>query len=321
MSRRLAIAFSSGDLIADRRLQMAREYAMAGGYAAAAELTEQALELMPTWPAGWFALGEFHEAAADEAGAEAGAAARAAAIGAFVQARRLDPDDRCGAGLRLARLGADRAPDAPPTAHVRDLFDGYADRFDTSLVTGLGYCGPALLRDALDAAFPGRTYAAALDLGCGTGLMGRELRERVTRLEGVDLSAAMVTKATATGLYDRLTVAEIVADMATRAAASFDLVTAADVLCYVGDLNAVFAGAARIARRGAVLAVTSESLGDDEAGAELVLRDSLRYAHRRSHVEGAATAAGWTTTSLGWATIRRDRGRDIAALVALFTKT
>ena len=56
-------SLSSGDLTADRRRAMAREYLAAGEAQAAAELMEQALEIAPDWAAGWFELGEFHEAA------------------------------------------------------------------------------------------------------------------------------------------------------------------------------------------------------------------------------------------------------------------
>ena len=54
---------------------------------------------------------------------------------------------------------------------------------------------PALIIDALNAVAPGRRFASALDLGCGTGLMGEALRERIDHLTGVDLSAAMIAKA------------------------------------------------------------------------------------------------------------------------------
>ena len=298
--------FSSGDLVADRRFELARDYAAAGVAGAAAELMEQALELVPTWAAGWFALGEFREAAAASGGGATDGAAEA-----YREALRLDPDDRCGATLRLGRLGVGAMPLAPPTAHVRDLFDAYADRFEASLVTGLGYRGPEMIERLLEGHVPGRRFAAALDLGCGTGLLAPVIRPRADRLDGIDLAPAMIGKARRTGLYDGLEVGDAVAAMAARPAASLDLITAADVFCYVGDLSAVFAAAARVAAPGAVFVFTTEAIGDDESGDEVMLRPSLRWAHRRSHLERVAATAGFEVVAVETTLLRRDRGSDI----------
>ncbi len=307
-----SLNFSSGDFVADRRLELARAYAADGDVTAAAELCEQALELAPDWAAGWFALGTFREAAA---------ALASGAVEAYRQALRLDPRDRCGATLRLARLGAIPAPAAPPPAHVRDLFDGYAERFETSLVTGLGYRAPQSIATLIDRVAPERRFALALDLGCGTGLMAPALRGRAARLEGIDLSPAMVAKARALGLYDHLEVGEIVEAMNARPAGEVDLVTAADVFCYIGDLAPVFAAVARIAAAGALVAVTTEAVAEDEAVGDVVLRDSLRWAHRSGHLVAAAAAAGLGLVAMESGALRRDRGAEIIGQTAVFTKS
>jgi predicted TPR repeat methyltransferase len=298
----------SGDDVADRRLDHARGYATAGEPAAAAELMEQALERVPDWAVGWFVLGEFREAAGDRDGA----------IAAWERATALDPDDRCGAVLRLARLGARAAPDAPPAAHVRDLFDGYAPRFEASLVGKLGYRTPERLAEAIEARAPGRIFAEGLDLGCGTGLMARALGPRVGALDGVDLSPAMIEVARASGLYRRLVVDGLDAELGRRDAGSVDLVTAADVFCYLGDLGGVFAAVARVLAPGGIFAFSVEKAGD---GGEVVLRDSLRYGHGRGHVEDAATRVGLTALAVEQTVLRRDRDVDVAGLLGVFTKS
>ncbi len=299
---------SSGDLIADRRLEHARGYAAAGEPRAAAELTEQALEIVPGWSAGWFELGGFLEAAEDTAGA----------IGAYERALALDGEDRCGATLRLARLGARAAPDVPPAAHVRDLFDGYADRFEEALVDRLGYRAPELLAAAIEAAAGDRAFATAVDLGCGTGLMAAEIRDRVGRLEGCDLSPAMVAAAAQKGLYDALAVGDVNGDLEARAAASLDLVTAADVFCYLGDLGAVMAATARVLVPGGVFAFTVESDGAEET---VSLAHSLRYKHGRAHVERRARSAGLEVVRLEDATLRLDRGAEVGGFVVVLAKS
>lgn len=306
-----SLAFTSGDVIADRRREHARQYFSAGEAAAAAELMEQALEIAPAWAAGWFELAEFREAAGDRDGA----------IAAHERVLALDPDDRCGAVLRLSRLGARAAPDAPPAAHVRDLFDGYAARFERSLVDGLGYRMPEHLAGMLDRLAPGRRFAHGLDLGCGTGLMAVALGGRVDRLDGVDLSAGMVAEARAKGLYDSLRVGELVSDLAGLPDAAFDLVLAADVFCYLGELGPALGGVARVTAPGGIVAFSVEALTAAEAdGAGHRLRDSLRWGHDPAAVEATAGAVGLTPLAIERTVGRRDRGVDVEAAAMVFTK-
>jgi predicted TPR repeat methyltransferase len=188
MSPRMAkpLDTSSGDILADRRADYAEMLFGSGEPAPAAELMLGALELAPGWAMGWFRLGEFHEAAGDmDAAAEA-----------WRMAAKLDPADRAGAALKLALAGKADAGDAPPSAFVEALFDQYAEKFDHALVETLGYRAPDLLAKAIAQARPGR-FGLALDLGCGTGLMGERLRGSCDRLEGFDISAEMLRKARA----------------------------------------------------------------------------------------------------------------------------
>lgn len=295
----LAVPRSSGDLIADRRYAYALDMAAEGLHAEAAELIEQALELAPAWPEGWLGLAETREHAGDGAGA----------IAALRRARDLDPTDRLGAALHLARLGADTAPEAPPAAYVRDLFDAYARDFETALVDKLGYRAPQLIAAALERAAPGRFFAHGLDLGCGTGLMAEALAGRATQLDGVDLSAAMVAKARGKGLYADLRVGEIVADLSAPVG-PYDLVLAADVFCYLGDLAPVLRAARARSTAGAVLAFSVE-----RGTAGFALGDSLRYRHGADYVAATLAGAGWSDIAIGEAALRADRGAPVMGLV------
>ena len=228
-----------------------------------------------------------------------------------------DGEDRCGAGLRLARLGARAAPAAPPAAHVRELFDGYAARFEDALVGRLGYRAPERLCAAIDAVAGGRRFRAGLDLGCGTGLMARALAGRVAVLDGVDLSPAMIEVARASGLYHALCADDLVAELDRRADGSLDLVTAADVFCYLGDLTPAFAAVARVSAAGAVFAFSVEKGADTDG---FVLRDSLRYAHGRDFVVATAEAAGFDVATLEETGLRRDRDAEIVGLVVVLVR-
>jgi predicted TPR repeat methyltransferase len=295
---------SSGDLIADRRADYAEMLFGSGDHAAAAELMLGALELAPAWTLGWFRLGEMHQAAG----------ALDAAAEAWRTALKLDPDDQAGAALKLELIGRAPASNEPPPAFVEALFDQYAGTFDQSLVEKLGYRVPALLFDAI--AKTGRSrFAHSLDLGCGTGLMGEKLRPISDFLEGFDISAAMLKKAEARGVYDRLTKANL-QELALPAAGA-DLITAADVFMYLGALDGIFARVAEGLSPGGLFAFTVEK----HDGAEpFVLRDTRRYAHGRSYVEDALAKAGLADVSLGEAVIRQDRNAPVVGLIVMTSR-
>jgi tetratricopeptide (TPR) repeat protein len=99
------IFLSSGDLIADRRFDFARDLRLKGDLVAAADLLLQAAELAPGFATAWFTLGEVREQLGDRNGA----------IVAFRTAEMTDPGDRNGAGLRLMRLGASNIAGMRPT--------------------------------------------------------------------------------------------------------------------------------------------------------------------------------------------------------------
>src|ERR1700690_3716443 len=106
---------SSGDLMADRRFDFARDLQLKGDLVAAADLLLQATELAPRFASAWFTLGQIRERQG----------LREQAIAAFRNARQADPEDRHGASLRLMLLGAEHVS-AMPQAYVRALFDQYA---------------------------------------------------------------------------------------------------------------------------------------------------------------------------------------------------
>lgn len=298
------LQLSSGNLLADRRADYAEMLFGNGEHAAAAELMLGALKLAPQWVLGWFRAGEMQEAAG----------ALDAASEAWRAALKLDPDDRAGARLKLELIGRAPASTAPPGAFVEALFDHYAPTFDKSLVEKLHYRVPELLFDAIARTERPR-FSHAIDLGCGTGLMGEKLRPICGHLEGVDISAAMLKKAAARGVYDRL----IKADLQTLdlPAGQADLITAADVFMYVGALETVFAKVSAALKEGGLFAFSVEKHDGPEP---FRLRESRRYAHAQAYIEQMLRNAGLALLSLGEAIIRQDRNAPVEGLVAMAWK-
>jgi predicted TPR repeat methyltransferase len=299
---------SSGDVIADRRADYAKMLAEGGEPDAAAELMEQALELTPVWAAGWYRLATYREKAGNTK----------AAVEAYRKTMSLDPEDIFGAGLKLALLGAAAMPDRPPSRYVERLFDDYAARFETSLVEKLDYTVPQKLA-ALVAA-TGRRYSLAVDLGCGTGLLGPEIRAHTGRLEGYDLSQNMLAKAHEKAIYDRLGQADL--SLTPEASGIFaegpdhraNLITAADVLMYLGNLESVFTIVDRLAAPGADFAFSVEDAGEGDG---FHLAPSLRYAHAETYVRGLCSRYGFEIIEIIKTTIRKDGGRPVSGILFL----
>ena len=303
---------SSGDVIADRRADYAKMLDEGGEPDAAAELMEQALELTPAWAAGWYRLATYREKAGKTD----------AAVEAYRRALELDPEDIFGAGLKLAVLGDTETPAQPSSRYVERLFDDYADRFETSLVEKLDYSVPQKL--AALVASTGRQYQCAVDLGCGTGLLGPEIRTRVAQLEGFDLSQNMLVKAAEKHVYDHLAQADL--SLPPKASGLFadgarhraDLVTAADVLMYLGNLESVFAILDELLAPGADFAFSVEDGGE---GNGFHLAPSLRYAHSETYVEGLAAAHRLQIRETVKTVIRKDGGKPVLGILFLTRKT
>jgi predicted TPR repeat methyltransferase len=304
--RPLSIHLTSGNLIADRRYEWARDLAAKGDLAGAADLLAQALELAPGYASAWFALGEVRDRLGD----------RDAAIAAFRKAREADPQDRHGAALHLIRLGAAPAG-AMPESYVRTLFDGYAPGFDQALTEGLHYRAPELLLRAIERAHDGRRmkFGSVLDLGCGTGLAGAAFRPFADWLVGVDLSPEMLAKAREKGLYDRLIEGDVVRFLAGEAAiaARYHLILAADVFMYLDDLAPVLTASAHVLAPAGLLAFSVETHDGDG----VILRESLRYAHGAAHMRAGLAAAGLKLVSLDFASTRTEKGIPVPGLVAV----
>jgi predicted TPR repeat methyltransferase len=212
----------------------------------------------------------------------------------------------------LAGLGEGTAPPRAPAGYVQALFDSYADDFDEHLVKVLRYRVPEGLASPLAQLHP-QPFTSALDLGCGTGLCGPLVRPLVQRLVGLDLSPRILDQARVRGVYDELLHGEIVQHLATTAE-RHDLVLAADVFIYLGDLEPVFAALARVIPAGGVFCFSAETEGASEQ-AGFTLQPSLRYAHHDSHLRALAERHGFEPLRRVRETVREEQRRPIEGLL------
>jgi len=301
--------FSSGDLIADRRFEFARDLQLKGDLPAAADVLEQAAELAPNFASAWFTLGEIrHQLRQNEA-----------AVAAFRRARAADPADHHGAAVWLMRLGAEQL-DEMPQGYVQTLFDQYAPRFEAALLGDLGYRAPQLLFKAVLsvrlAAKKPAFFKRAIDLGCGTGLGAAAFAREVDHFIGIDLSPKMIEQARGTSLYAELEVADMVEGLRGKADASANLILAADAMCYVSDLAPVLNEAKRVLAPGGVFAFTLET----HHGDGVVMGAGLRYAHGKKIVRDKVVGTGLGLALLEEASPRTEDNEPVRGLVVVAVK-
>jgi predicted TPR repeat methyltransferase len=191
-------------------------------------------------------------------------------------------------GHLLAALSGDggRSGARAPAGYVRETFDAFAAGFERRVVGELGYRVPGLLAALVRS--HGRPGLDVLDLGCGTGLVGTALGPLAGSLVGVDLSPRMLEEAARKGCYTALHDADIAPWLAQAGPASFDLVVAADVFIYIGDLQGIFQEVRRLLRPGGLFAFSVEICAE----ADFQLQPTGRYAQSRAYVEGLAAGHG-----------------------------
>ena len=227
---------------------------------------------------------------------------------AYREALALDPADHGGVSIRLAAMGRADAPARAPDAYVATLFDQNAAQFDDMLVEQLGYAVPMLVRERLEALAPG-PYPRLLDLGCGTGLTGVSLNDWCPHITGVDLSAGMLDEAYERGVYDDLYVAEAVEFLEETDDPPWDMITATDVLPYIGRLGRFFAGARQRLVPGGLLVASCET--EDGMDEDFKVGSKHRYAHSRRYIDQLIRETGLESLDFLSITVRYDEGQPV----------
>ena len=169
---------------------------------------------------------------------------------------------------------------APPKQYVKNLFDDYAHRFNDALVNNLKYSLPFIVKELiLQSNSEKSEYQNLVDLGCGTGLAGKDLRDLSSNLIGIDISENMISEAEKLDVYDTLIVGDIVENL-KASQDKFDLFVALDVLIYIGDVRSIFQAVRKCCLHDSLFIFSVEI--QDENGYSLL--KSSRYAHSDEYI-------------------------------------
>ena len=264
----------------------------------------QAISLRSNYANAWHNLGNVLDQASR--GAEARQAYRyALAINPTLEEARYN----------LAALGEMPPPARTPESYLMSLFNAYAQSFDEHLVNTLLYTVPQQLFDAVLAANPSPEALDTIDLGCGTGLVGQLFRGLASRLTGLDVSARMLQYAERRKIYDQLVLGDYLPYLQGRQEPC-DLVLAADVFIYSGDLVEVFASVARLLRPGGLFAFSLETTTQ----ADFVLQLNRRYAQSLSYIQRLARESNLREVTVNSVNLRRHGETDAKGLVLILRR-
>lgn len=144
---------------------------------------------------------------------------------------------------------------------VADRYDAWAKAYDDDLASW-SYQAPDVVAHSVVTRHPGAS--SVLDVGCGTGLVGRALRDRgfAGQLRGLDISQASLEIAQKTGAYDAVEQADLQQRLPIEDD-SVDAVVCVGVMTYLPEVEAVWREFARVVRPGGLVVVTQrEDLWD-----------------------------------------------------------
>jgi len=211
----------------------------------------------------------------------------------------------------LAKTGEAAMPERVPQKFVAAHFDKYSEQFDVSLVDNLEYDGPNLVRQLVASMFSlERKKLEVLDLGCGTGLVGETLSSYKKTLTGIDLSGAMLEKAAERDCYDTLIKNDCLSFLEEKSE-TFDLITASDVLIYLGNLSSLFALARENLNQGGCFIFTVENTYDED----FRLSNTGRYQHNSSYIHSLAEQNNYQVVLEEQVALRKERSEVIDAKI------
>ncbi len=201
-----------------------------------------------------------------------------------------------------------QTPETMPGTVVSGLFSGLAAGFDQHTVVQLQYQLPREVAQMISQWHPDRR-GDVLDLGCGTGLLGASLGPIEGVLVGVDLSGDMIAQAAQHRVYDRFHQVNLLDALQATPENLYHVITALDVLIYVGNLDAVIPNAYRVLLPDGRFVFSCESGTDGEA--DYVLQSNYRYAHQRRYVQRLLEAAGFEEIAIEDRVLRYEAGQPV----------
>ena len=222
----------------------------------------------------------------------------------YIQAIELDPELLSAQHMLAALTGETTA--TAPRDYVEGLFDNYAANFESSLVDKLKYKIPRAIAEMIIKDSKSDLLGSIVDLGCGTGLFGMEIKQFCNHLEGIDLSEKMLDEAKKKDIYNKLIKEDILVYL-SKSSLNFDYFVSTDVFIYIGDLSDIFKFIkSRNKTRGKLVFSTEDYDGDG-----FFLERSGRYSHSKKYIESLCKKFGYKLRHFETQDLRKDKNQFI----------
>ncbi len=189
----------------------------------------------------------------------------------------INPSDNVSLHMLSAIKGSKNAMTTPE--YAQNLFNNYALYYDQHMKGQLHYSIPEHIGRILHQLHVLQVNKT-LDLGCGTGLTGIVLREISKSLTGVDIAPKMLAHAKEKHIYDALFEAELL-QFFKENGTTYDLVVAADVIPYFGDLKRLFAEVETHLNKAGYFIFTTEITSSNP----WQLETSARFSHHPDYIK------------------------------------
>lgn len=186
--------------------------------------------------------------------------------------------------------------------YTEKLFDNFADNYELVLEK-IAYSVPGRIKD-----LAGDVKGTIVDLGCGSGLVGKALKNAENQIIGVDLSQNMLNKATEKGVYAELIKSDILEFCQNRLPQlQTSLIVAADVFGYIGNLAPVFS-----ALKGKNICFSIEVSAETD---DYKLNDAGRYRHNPAYIDRLLQENAFTQINKYDLSLRQENGEDVKGLL------
>ncbi len=231
---------------------------------------------------------------------------------------QLQPDNSTAQHM-LAALESKQDIKNAPAEYVKLLFDQYAGYYNQHMQKELQYNVPQFMRQAINKFVTEHTTQQyILDLGCGTGLCGIYFRDLARFAVGVDISPAMLVEAKNLGAYDALCCCNILETIPGMQQEYFDIILAADVLVYIGELERMFEIVVSALKPSALFAFTIEV---QDQNTSFILQPSGRFAHALNYIRNLAAMYNLQIEISESIIPRRQEGQPISGHLFVLRKT
>ncbi len=275
----------------DTLFKVAQQRIDQGEYEDAASRLRMVIKFQPAHPQAWYLLGVCCLELED---------GQEEAVQAFKKALALNPSNEEARFLLCVTdphaLPPEKQPKFAPLSLATMHFDDMAYDYDSFQLDDMRYRGhEELARSVRKFLNPNYKKFQILDLGCGTGLLGRQFTDIAGRIEGVDISRAMGEQAESLrdfnerAIYEKVSYADLRHFLLEYPESSVELVLAANVFPFLGGLTPVFDGAARVLKPGGLFGFSFLPITDQEFG---LIPGEGQFGHSRDYIEQQAQRVG-----------------------------